>query len=216
MKAFVVDHNKLWKILKELKYQTTLPISWETCVQDKKWQLELDLEKLTGSKLGKEYFKVVYCHPAYLTSMQRHHVKCQAEQSEVKSEDYQEKKQQSQICRWYHSNGKSEEEPKTLWMKVKEESVKAGLKLDIQKTKIIASGPITSWQIDAEKMETGQTLFSWAPKSLWMMTETMKLKDTCSLGKSYDKPRHSIKKQRHHFSDKGPYWQSYGFSSSHV
>ena len=99
----------------------------------------------------------------------------------------------------------SEEKLKSLLMKVKEESEKAGLKLDIQKTKIIASGPITSWQIDAEKMETGQTLFSWAPKSLWMMTETMKLKDTCSLGKSYDKPRHSIKKQRHHFSDKGPY-----------
>ena len=49
-----VDHNKLWKILKELKYQTTLPVSWETCIQDKKWQLEPDLEQLTGSKLGKE------------------------------------------------------------------------------------------------------------------------------------------------------------------
>ena len=76
----------------------------------------------------------------------------------------------------------SEKKLKSLLMKVKEESEKAGLKLDIQKTKIIASGPITSWQIDAEKMETGQTLFSWAPKSLQMVTASMKLKDTCSLG----------------------------------
>ena len=58
----------------------------------------------------------------------------------------------------------SEEELKSLLIKVKEESVKAGLKLSIQKIKIMASGPITSWQIDGETMETGQTLFSWAPK----------------------------------------------------
>ena len=74
----------------------------------------------------------------------------------------------------------SEEELKSLLMKVKEESEKAGLKLNIQKTKIMASGPITSWQIDGETMKT-LTLFSWAPKSLQMVTAAMKLKDTCSL-----------------------------------
>ena len=61
-----VDHNKLWKILKEWEYQTTWPASWEICIQVKKQQLELDMEQ-TGSKLGKEYVKAVYCHPAYLT-----------------------------------------------------------------------------------------------------------------------------------------------------
>ena len=67
-KAFdSVDHNKLWKILKEMGYQTTFPASCETCMQVKKQQLELDMEQGTGSKLGKEYDKVVYCHPAYLT-----------------------------------------------------------------------------------------------------------------------------------------------------
>ena len=66
-------------------------------------------------------------------------------------------------------------------MKVKEESEKIGLKLNIQKTKIMASGPITSWQIDMEKMETVQILFSWAPKSLQMVPAALKLKDTCSL-----------------------------------
>ena len=75
----------------------------------------------------------------------------------------------------------SKEELKSLLMKVKEENEKAGLKLNIQKMKIMASGPITSWQIDGETMETGQTLFSWAPKSLYMVTAVMKLKDACSL-----------------------------------
>jgi len=75
----------------------------------------------------------------------------------------------------------SEEGPKTLLMKVKEESEKAGLKLNIQKSKIMASGPITSWQIAGETMETVRDLFSWAPKSLQMVTAAMKLKGACSL-----------------------------------
>ena len=74
----------------------------------------------------------------------------------------------------------SEEDLKSLLMKVKEESEKVSLKLNIQKTKIMASGPITSWQIDGETMEPGQILFSWAPESLEMVTAAMKLKDTCS------------------------------------
>ena len=65
-----VDHNKLWKILRVLEYQTTLPDSWKTCMQVKKQQLELNMEQWTGSKLGKEYIKAVYCHPVYLTYTQ--------------------------------------------------------------------------------------------------------------------------------------------------
>ena len=69
-KAFdCVDHNKLWKILR-WEYQTTWPASWEISMQVKKQQLELDMEQQTGSNLGKEYVKAVYCHPAYLISMQ--------------------------------------------------------------------------------------------------------------------------------------------------
>ena len=75
----------------------------------------------------------------------------------------------------------SGEELKRLLMKVKTESEKAGLKLNIQKTNIMASGPITSWQIDGETMETVTDFIFWAPKSLQMVTATMKLKDTCSL-----------------------------------
>ena len=75
----------------------------------------------------------------------------------------------------------SKEELKSLLMKVKEESEKVGLKLNIQKTKIMASSPITSWQIDGETVETVADFSFWAPKSLPMVTAAMKVKDTCSL-----------------------------------
>ena len=74
-----------------------------------------------------------------------------------------------------------EEELKSLLMKVKEESEKAGLELNIQKTKIMASGPITSWQIDGQTVETVSDFIFGAPKSLQMLTAAMKLKETCSL-----------------------------------
>ena len=74
----------------------------------------------------------------------------------------------------------SEEELKSLLMKVKDETEKVGLKLNIQNTKIMASGPITSWQIDGETVETVADLVSWAPKSLQMVTAARNLKDTCS------------------------------------
>ena len=73
------------------------------------------------------------------------------------------------------------EELNSLLMKLQEESEKVGLKLNIQKTKIMASGPITPWQIDGETVETVRLLFSWAPKSLQLVTAAMKLKDACSL-----------------------------------
>ena len=73
------------------------------------------------------------------------------------------------------------EELKSLLMQVKEESEKPALKLNIQKTKIMASGPITSWQLEGETMKQWQNLFSWAPKSLQMVTAAMKLKEACSL-----------------------------------
>ena len=73
------------------------------------------------------------------------------------------------------------EELKSLLMKVKEESEKVGLKLNIQKTKFMASGPITSWQIDGETVQTVADFIFWAPKTLQMVTAALKLKDTCSL-----------------------------------
>ena len=103
-------------------------------------------------------------------------------------------------------------------MKVKEESEKVVLKLSIQKTKIMVSGPITSWQIDGETVENfieWETLFFfWTPKSLQMVTAVMK--KLAPWKKSYEQPRQHMKKQRHCFANNGPSIQSYGFSSSHI
>ena len=95
-KAFdYVDHSKLWKILKEMEYQTTLPVFWETCLKVKKQQLEPDVEQWSGSKLGKEYIKLAkeYCHPAYLNSMQSTSCICQAGWSTSWNQVCQEKYQ---------------------------------------------------------------------------------------------------------------------------
>ena len=92
----------------------------------------------------------------------------------------------------------SKEELKSFLMKVKEESEKVGLKIKIQKTKIMASSPITSWQIDEEQWKQWETLLSWAPKSLQRVTAVMKLKDAYSLEeKLWPIARRHIKKQRH-------------------
>ena len=111
----------------------------------------------------------------------------------------------------------SEEELKSLLLKVKEEHEKAGLKLNIQKTKILASDPITSWQIDGETMETEIDFIFLGSKITAngdCSHETKK--NTCSWEESYDQPRQYIKKQRHHFDNKGPYSLSYGFPNSQV
>ena len=120
----------------------------------KKQQLEPDMEKETGSKLGKEYINAVYCQPACLTYMQN--TSCEMPgwkkhklESRLLGEISITSDMQMIPLLWK----KSEEELKSLLMKVKEESEKAGLKLNIQKTKIKASSPITSWQIDEEILE---------------------------------------------------------------
>ena len=101
-------------------------------------------------------------------------------------------------------------------MKVKEESAKVGLKFNIQKTKIMASDPSLHGQQMGKQWKQCQTLFWGAPKSLWMVTAAMKLKDAYPWKENYDQPRQHIKKQRYHFVNKGPSSQGYGFSSGHV
>ena len=96
----------------------------------------------------------------------------------------------------------SKQELKSFLMKVKEESEKVGLKLNIQKMKIMASGPITSWQTDGETVETMADFIWGAPRSLQVVTAAMKLKDACSLEKSSDQSRQHIKKHRHYLSTK--------------
>ena len=129
-----------------------------------------------------EYIKAAYCHPAYLTYMQ----------NIMRNGGLGETQAGIKIAGRNINNlrytddttlmAESEEELKNLLMKVKEESEKVGLKLNIQKTKIMASGPITPWEIDGETVGTvSDFIFGGAPKSLQMVTAAMKLKDAYSL-----------------------------------
>ena len=107
---------------------------------------------------------------------------------------------------------------KILLMKVQEESERAGLKLNIQKTKIMTSGPNASWQMDGETMETVTDFIFLGTKinASGGCSHEIKKKTLAPWKKSYDQCRQCIKKQRHYFSDKGPSSQSYGISSSHI
>ena len=107
----------------------------------------------------------------------------------------------------------SEKELKSLLMKVKEESEKVGLKLNIQKMKIMASGPVTSWQIDGETVETAADIIFGGSKITVDGDCSHEIKTLAPWKKSYDQPRQHIKKQRHYFANKGLSSQSYGFSS---
>ena len=124
-------------------------------MQVKKQQIEPDMEQWTGSKLGKEYVKTVYCHPVYLTYMQStimRNAGLEETQAGIKIAG-----RNINHLRYADDTTlmvESEKELKSLLMKVKVESEKVGLKLSIQKTKIMASGPITSWKIDGETVET--------------------------------------------------------------
>ena len=121
----------------------------------KKQQVELGVDQWTGSKLGKEYIKAVYCHSVYLTYMQS---------TSCEMPGWMKHKLESRLpgeISITSDMAESKEELKSLLMKVKVESEKVGLKLNIQKIKIIASGPITSWQIDGVTMETVTDFIFW-------------------------------------------------------
>uniref|UniRef100_A0AC11ENR7 Uncharacterized protein n=1 Tax=Ovis aries TaxID=9940 RepID=A0AC11ENR7_SHEEP len=132
-------------------------------MQVKKQQLELDMEQQTGSKSGKEYVKAVYCHPAYLTYAEYIMQNARLDEAQIGI----------QIARRNINNLKyaddttlmaESKELKSLLMKAKEENEKVGLKLNIQKTRIMVSGPITSWQTDGETVGTVKDFIFWGSK----------------------------------------------------
>ena len=134
---------------------------------------------MQSSKEEKKYVKAVYCHPAYLIYMQT---------TSWETLGWKKHKLESRLPGEISISSddttltaESKEELKILLMKVKEESEKVGLKLNIQKTKIMASSPITPWEIDGETVETVSDFIWGAPKSLQMVTAAMKLKDAYSL-----------------------------------
>ena len=153
------------KFLKKWEYQTTLFSSREICIQVRKQQLELDMEQQTGSILGKEHVKAVYCHPAYFNLNAQYIMRnAGLDEAEVGIKTAGRNIGNPRYVDETILTEQSEEELKSLLMKVKEESEKIGLKLNIQKTKIMASGPITSWEIDAETVETVSDFIFWGSK----------------------------------------------------
>ena len=135
------------------------------------------MEQQTGSKQEKESVKAVYCHPAYLTYAE--YIKGNAGLKEAQA-GIKIAKRNINNLRYADDTplmAESEEELRSLLMKVKEESAKVHLRLIIQKTKIMASGPITSWEIDEETVETVSDFIWGARKSLQMVIAAMKLKD---------------------------------------
>ena len=204
------------KFLKRWEYLTTLPASQETCTQVKKQQLELDMEQLTDSKLGKEYIKAIYCHLTYLTSMQGTSWKILGWMNHRLESGLSGEISPPQICRWYHSNGRNwrgtkeslDEGERGEWESLLETWHSKNWDHGIRSHHFMANrgGKSKQWQI----------LFSWAPKPLQMVTATMKLNMLAPWKKSYDKPRQCIRKQRCNFADKDHYSQNYDFSSSHV
>ena len=110
----------------------------------------------------------------------------------------------------------TEEELKSLLMKVNVESEKVGLKFNIHKTNIMASGPIISCEIDGETVETVSNFIFWGSKITADRDCSHEIKMLTPWKESYDQPRYHIKKQKHYFANKGPSSQGYGFSSGHV
>ena len=175
------------------------------------------MEQQTGSKLEKEYIKCCILSPC-LFNLYAEYI--------VQNAGLDEAQAGIKIARRNISNlryaddttlmAESKEELKSLLMKVKEENEKLGLKLNIQKTKITASGPITSWEIDGETVQTVGDFIFGGSKSTADGDCSHEIRRPLLLGRSYDQPRQHIKKQRHYFANKGPSCQGYGFSSSHV
>ena len=206
------------KFLKRWEYQTTLPASWEMFTQVKKQQLELDMEQWTGSKLGKEYIKAVYCHPASLTYMQS---------TSCEMPGWMKHKLESRFPGEISITLDTQMIP-DLWQKVKRNKIvswwkwkrrvkKTGLKLNIQKTKIMASGPVISVQTDGEAMETVTNFVLGGLQNhcrWWLRPWNQKTFAPCK--KSYDQVRQHFKKQSHYSVNKSPSSQGYDFSSSHV
>ena len=166
-------------------------------MQVRKQQLELDMEQKIHSKSGKEYVKAVYCHPAY-AGLDEAQPGIKITGKNINNLGYADDNTTLMA---------KNEELKCLLMKVKEESEKVGLKFSIQKIKIMASGPITSQQIDGETVETVTDFILEGSKITADGDYSHEVK-RCLLApwkKSYDQPRQHIKKQRHYFANKGPF-----------
>ena len=211
-----VDHNKLWKILNEMGIPDHLTGLLRNLYAGQEATVRTGHGTTDWFQIGKGVRQGCILSPC-LFNLHAEYIMRSAGLDEAQAGIKFARRNSNNLIYADDTTlmAESEEELKSLLMKVKEESEKAGLELNIQKTNIMASGLIIPWQIDEEKVEA-ETDFIFLGSKITAVTIAMKLKDTCFLEESFDKPRQHIKKQRHHFANKGPSSQSYGFSSSYV
>ena len=177
-----MDHNKLWKILKEMGIPDHLTCLLRNLYAGQEATVRTGYGTTDWFQIGKGVHQGCILSPC-LFNFYAEYI--------MRNAGLEEAQAGIKIARRNTNNlryaddttlmAETEEELKSLLMKVKEESKKVGLKLNIQKMKIMASGPITSWEIDRKQWKQCQTLFFWAPKSLQMVTAAKKLKDSYSL-----------------------------------
>ena len=177
-----VDHNKLWKILKEMEIPDHLTFLLRNLYVGQNATVRTGHETTNWFPIQNGVHQACILSP-YLLNLYAKYIMWNARLDEAQA-GIKIARRNINNLRYADDTtlmAEIKEKLKSLLMKVKEESEKVGLKLKIQKTKVIAPSPITSWQIDVKQWKQWQTLFSWAPKSLQVVTAAMKLKDTCSL-----------------------------------
>jgi len=218
-KAFdCVDHNKLWKILQEMGLPDHLTCLLRNLYAGQEATVRTGHGTTDWFQIGKGVWQVCILSPClfylYAEYIMRNSGLEEA-QAGIKIAG-----RNSNNLRYADDTtlmAESEEELNSLLMKVREESEKVGLKLNTQKTKIMASGPITSWQIDGETVETVAGFIFWGSKITADGDCSHEIKRCLLLGKKVMTNLDSIlKKQRHYFVNKGPSSQGYGFSSGHI
>ena len=177
-----VDHNKLWNTLKDIRISDRLTCLLRNLYADQEATVRTGHGTTDLFQIGKGVHQGCILSPC-LFNLYAEYIMRHAGLDETQAGIKIARRNINNI-RYVDDTtlmAESEEEVKSPLLKVKEDSEKVGLKLNIQKTKIMASGPITSWEIDGEQWRQGQTLFLWAPKSLQMVIAAMNLKDTYSL-----------------------------------
>ena len=210
-----MDHNKLWKILKEKRIPDHLTCHLRNLYAGQKATVRAGHEKTDWFQIGKGVRQGCILSPC-LFNLYAEYI--------MRNAGLEEAQAGIKIARTNTNNLRhaddtthmaESEELKSLLMKVKEESEKVGLKLNSQKTKIMASGPITSWQIDEETVETVADFIFWGSKITADGDCSHEIKTLAPWKKSYDQRRQHIPKQRHYFANKVLSSQRYGFSSDY-
>ena len=207
-----VDHNKLWKILKEMGIQDHLTCLLRNLYAGQEATVRTGHGTTEWLQIGKGVHQGCMLSPC-LFNLYAEYI--------MRNAGLEEAQARKNINNLRYADdttlmAESEEELKSLLMKVKEESEKGGLKLNIQKMKIMASGPITSWEIDGETVETVSGFIFWGSKITADGNCSHEIKRRLLLGRKVMTNLDSILKSRDYFANKGPSSQGYGFSSGHV